>query len=35
MDGGFPPFQMEPIDFAAVYEAQRAQRGAGGGLVLQ
>jgi len=33
IDGGFPPFQMEPIDFGAVYEAQRAQRGAG--LVLQ
>lgn len=24
-DGGFPPFQMEPLDFAAVYEAQRQQ----------
>ncbi len=34
LDGGFPPFQMEPIDFAAAYTAQRAQRG-GDGLVLQ
>jgi len=25
-DGGFPPFMLEPIDFAAVYAAQRAQR---------
>jgi preprotein translocase subunit SecB len=25
-DGGFPPFQLEPIDFAAVYAAQRSQR---------
>lgn len=33
VDGGFPPFQMEPLDFGAIYEAQRAQRG--GGLVLQ
>jgi preprotein translocase subunit SecB len=33
VDGGFPPFQIEPLDFAAIYEAQRAQRG--GGLVLQ
>jgi preprotein translocase subunit SecB len=24
--GGFPPFMLEPIDFAAVYAAQRAQR---------
>jgi preprotein translocase subunit SecB len=24
--GGFPPFMMEPIDFAAVYAAQRASR---------
>ena len=23
-DGGFPPFMLEPIDFAAVYAAQRA-----------
>ncbi len=34
LDGGFPPLQMEPIDFAAAYSAQRAQRG-GDGLVLQ
>jgi preprotein translocase subunit SecB len=33
-DGGFPPFMMEPIDFAAVYEQQRAQRD-GSGQVLQ
>lgn len=24
--GGFPPFMLEPIDFAQVYAAQRAQR---------
>lgn len=24
--GGFPPFMLDPIDFAAVYAAQRAQR---------
>ena len=29
-EGGFPPFMMEPIDFAAVYMAQRAQRESGG-----
>jgi len=23
--GGFPPFQLDPIDFAAIYVAQRAQ----------
>lgn len=33
-DGGFPPFQMDNIDFNLVYETQRAQRG-GEGLVLQ
>ena len=33
-DGGFPPFQMEPIDFNAVYETQRARRG-GEQLILQ
>jgi len=32
-DGGFPPFQMEPLDFGAVYEAQLRQRE--GGQVLQ
>jgi preprotein translocase subunit SecB len=26
IEGGFPPFLLEPIDFAAVYSAQRAQR---------
>jgi preprotein translocase subunit SecB len=25
-EGGFAPFLLEPIDFAAVYQAQRAQR---------
>ena len=27
-DGGFPPFMLEPIDFAAVYTSQRAGQGA-------
>ena len=26
-EGGYPPFHLEPIDFAAVYAAQRAQSG--------
>ncbi len=26
IDGGFPPFLLEPLDFAAVYAAQRAAR---------
>lgn len=26
MEGGFSPFMLEPIDFGAVYAAQRAQR---------
>ena len=26
-DGGFPPFMLDPIDFAAVYTARRAQLG--------
>jgi preprotein translocase subunit SecB len=30
-EGGYPPFLLEPIDFAAVYAAQRAQ--AQGGLI--
>lgn len=30
-EGGFPPFMIEPIDFAAVYLAQRAQAEVGGG----
>jgi len=34
-DGGFPPFMVEPLDFAAVYEAQRQQRENGAGLQLQ
>ena len=28
-EGGYPPFHLEPIDFAAVYAAQRAQAGGG------
>jgi preprotein translocase subunit SecB len=28
IDGGFPPFMLEPLDFAAVYAAQRAARDA-------
>ena len=28
-EGGYPPFLLEPIDFGAVYAAQRAQGGAG------
>ena len=28
-EGGFPPFLLEPIDFAQVYAAQRAARDAG------
>ena len=27
-DGGFPPFMLEPIDFAAVYASQRSGQGA-------
>ena len=29
-EGGFPPFMIEPIDFAGVYAAQRAQAEQGG-----
>jgi preprotein translocase subunit SecB len=25
-DGGYPPFHLEPLDFASVYQAQRAAR---------
>lgn len=28
-DGGFPPFMLEPIDFGAVYMAQRGAQGGG------
>jgi preprotein translocase subunit SecB len=28
-EGGFPPFLLEPIDFASVYAAQRASREGG------
>jgi preprotein translocase subunit SecB len=39
-EGGFPPFRMDPIDFAGIYMARRAQGGGagpngGGGGVLQ
>jgi preprotein translocase subunit SecB len=30
-EGGFPPFLIEPIDFAGVYEAQRRAEGRGDG----
>ena len=33
IDGGFPPFLMEPLDFAAIYNAQR--QGQAPGQVLQ
>ena len=26
-EGGFPPFMLEPLDFAGIYEARRAQQG--------
>jgi preprotein translocase subunit SecB len=29
IDGGFPPFMLEPLDFSAVYAAQRAAREGG------
>jgi preprotein translocase subunit SecB len=29
-EGGFPPFLLDPIDFAAVYHARRAQQAQGG-----
>ena len=32
-EGGFPPFVLEPIDFAAVYRARRAQESASGGAI--
>ncbi len=32
-EGGFPPFQLDPIDFAGVYAARKAQAGGEGGLV--
>jgi preprotein translocase subunit SecB len=31
-DGGFPPFMLDPIDFAAVYAARRAQMNQPSGL---
>ncbi len=34
IDGGFPPFQLEPLDFAAVYQSRlQAQQGGAGGTV--
>ncbi len=32
-DGGFPPFMLEPIDFAGIYQSRRAQ-GEGEGVVV-
>ena len=32
-EGGFPPFLLEPLDFGAVYAAQRAQRETAAGVV--
>lgn len=32
-DGGFPPFLLDPIDFAGVYQARKAQA-EGGGVVI-
>ena len=32
-DGGFPPFLLDPIDFAGVYQARKAQEAAGGVVV--
>lgn len=32
-DGGFPPFMLEPVDFAAIYQARQAQ-GQGAGVVI-
>ena len=34
-DGGFPPFMMEPIDFAGIYQARRDQAAASGIVVGQ
>ena len=31
IEGGFPPFMLEPLDFAAIYAARRAQ--AEGGVI--
>ena len=32
IDGGFPPFLLEPLDFAAIYQARREQGGIAGGV---
>lgn len=29
VDGGFPPFLLEPLDFGAIYASRQAQQGAG------
>ena len=34
-DGGFPPFMLEPIDFAGIYQSRRAQNGGEGVVVGQ
>jgi preprotein translocase subunit SecB len=35
-DGGFPPFQLEPLDFAAVYQARlQAQQNGEGSVTVQ
>lgn len=34
-DGGFPPFMLDPIDFAGIYEARQAQQGGPGVVVGQ
>jgi preprotein translocase subunit SecB len=34
-DGGFPPFMMEPIDFAGIYQARQQQSGGPGVVVGQ
>ncbi|NBB17681.1 protein-export chaperone SecB [Caulobacter sp. SLTY] len=35
IDGGFPPFLMEPIDFAGIYQARQQQAGGAGVVVGQ
>lgn len=34
-DGGFPPFMLEPIDFAGIYQSRRGQNGGEGVVVGQ
>jgi preprotein translocase subunit SecB len=33
VDGGFPPFLLEPLDFGAIYAQRQQQQGDGGGLI--